>query len=29
MMPRIRLEDSQEMLQHTGEEVGKGVKRMW
>ncbi|KAF4632541.1 hypothetical protein G7Y89_g5588 [Cudoniella acicularis] len=28
-MPRIRLEDSTELLQHAGEEVVGGAKRMW
>jgi hypothetical protein len=28
-MPRLRLEDSQELLHHAGEEVGKGAKKMW
>jgi large conductance mechanosensitive channel len=26
---RLRLEDSQELLQHAGEEVGKGARKMW
>lgn len=28
-MPHIRLDDSAEMMEHVGEEVGKGAKRMW
>lgn len=27
--PRIRLEDSQELLQHAGEEVVKSGKNIW